>query len=99
MQKRLERVRSRCNEEEEKRIVEIIAREKQRAHWRMLNVTMAKPKGQSFRVVSVETPGGGIQEVEGQTGVGNALWNEIHNQCFYFGDQAPILQGHMRNAF
>ena len=41
-------------------IVEIITREKQRAHWRRINFTMTKPKGWSVRVVSVETPDGGI---------------------------------------
>ena len=59
---------------------------------------MAKPKGRSVRVVSVEMPDGGIREVEGQTGVENALWNGIHNQRFYLGEQDSICQGHMRDA-
>ena len=53
---RLEMARRRRNEETERRIVEIIAKEKQRAHWRRLNFSMAKPNGRSVRVVSVEIP-------------------------------------------
>ena len=60
---------------------------------------MSKPKGRSVRVVSVETPGGGVREVEGQTGVENVLWSNIHNQRFYLAEQAPICKGQMRNAF
>ena len=96
---RLENARRRRNEEAEKRIIEIIAREKQRAHWRRLNYSMAKPKGRSVRVVSVEIPGGGVREVEGQAEVENVLWSNIHNQRFYLGEQAPICKGQMRNAF
>ena len=83
----------------EKRILEIISREKQRSYWRRLNFATSKPRGRSVRVVSKESGDGAIIEHEGQSAVEKAIFEVIHNKRFYLGEQAPICKGSIREAF
>ena len=46
----------------ERRILEIIDREKQRLYWRRLNFAMNNPRGRSVCVVSDEAEGGDVIE-------------------------------------
>ena len=62
----LKNAKSRCDEEAERRILEIIGREKQRSYWRRLRFAVGKPKGRSARVVSVEAIYGKVEEFQGQ---------------------------------
>ena len=55
LKERLGKAREAGNEETEKRILEIIDREKQRSYWRRLNFAVNKPRWRSVRVVSNET--------------------------------------------
>ena len=96
---RLGKARKAGNEEAEKRILEIIDREKQRSYWRRLNFSMQKQRGRSARVVSDEQEDGEVVEYIGQSAVEQAIWNGIHNKRFYLAEQAPICQGPMREAF
>ena len=96
---RLQKAKARGDEEAEKKILEIISREKQRSYWRRLNFATSKPRGRSVRVVSKEIGDGGIIEYEGQSAVEKAIWGGIHNKRFYLGEQAPICKGSMRDAF
>ena len=96
---RLKKAKSRGDEEAERRILEIIAREKQRSYWRRLHFAMSKPRGRSARVVSEETGEGEVEEFEGQLAVEQAIWDGIHNKRFYLAEQAPICKGSMRKAF
>lgn len=83
----------------ERRILEIIAREKQRFYWCRLHYATGKPKGRSVRVVSVETGDGNEIKFTGQSAVEKAIWDGIHNERFYLAEQASICQGDMRVAF
>ena len=96
---RLGKARVAGNEEAEKRIIEIIDREKQRSYWRRLNFSMQKQRGRSARVVSGEQEGGEVVEHTGQSAVEQAIWNGIHHKRFYLAEQASICQGSMREAF
>ena len=96
---RLRKARDAENEEAEKRILEIIDREKQRSYWRCLNFSMNKQKGRSARVVSDEQGDGEVVEYIGQSAVEQAIWNGIHHKCFHLAEQAPICKGPMREAF
>ena len=95
----LSKAREAGQEATEKRILEIIDREKQRSYWRRLNFAMSKPRGRSVRIVSDETEDGDVIEHIGQTAVEQAIWNGIHHKRFHLAEQAPICQGTMREQF
>ena len=96
---RLEAARKGHNLETEQRILQIMEREKQRSYWRRLSYATKKPKGRSAKVVTEETGDGDVLEYRGQSAVQHAIWNGIHKSRFYLGEQAPICQGEMRQAF
>ena len=96
---RLQKARTAKDDSAEKRILEIIAREKQRSYWRRLNFAVKKPKGRSARIVSEDIGEGEVIEHEGKSAVEQAIWNEIHRKRFYLAEQAPICKGDMRTAF
>ena len=66
---RLKKAKSQADEEAERRILEIIGREKQRSYWRRLSFAVGKPKGRSARVVSAEVSDGEVEEFQGQSAV------------------------------
>ena len=96
---RLKKAKSQADEEAERRILEIIGREKQRSYWRRLSYAVGKPKGRSARVVSAEVSDGEVEEFQGQSAVEKAIFDGIHNERFYLAEQAPICKGSMREAF
>ena len=87
---RLDAARKRGYEEAETKILAILQREKDRAHWRRLNYSMSKSRGRSVRILQTKTDDDQITDHETQDNVEGAIWNEIHGTRFYLAEQAPI---------
>ena len=97
---RLEEARKREDEEAEKRILEIITRERDRAFWRRLNFAMGKYK-KSLSVRCVQSPdgNGGVREHTTQDDVQQAIFDEVHRKRYNMAEEAPICQGNLRGSF
>jgi hypothetical protein len=92
LKRRLELAKGKGDEETEVRILAIIKGEKDRAYWMKLNFGMAKPLGQSARMVSESSDDGKVTEFEGQSVVEEAILSRIHDHWFYLPEQAPVCQ-------
>ena len=99
LQRRLSAARAKNNREAEKRILEIIQRERERAMWKRLGNAMAQRKGRSVRVVQRVGEDGLTQEASTQSAVENMIWDEIHSKRFFLAEQAPICKGWLRGEF
>ena len=64
-------------------ILAIIKGQKDRAYWRKINFGMAKPRGQSARIVSESADDSAVTEFQGQSAVEEAIVLRIHDHLFY----------------
>ena len=78
----LNRAKKNNNEESEKKILEIIQREKDRSFWGRLSYSMGKSRGGSVRSVKIEQDQGAIDEATTQQTVHEAIWGKIHRKRF-----------------
>ena len=95
LERRLSAARRRKDEAAERRILEIVTREKTRTDWRRRKQRMGKKQGRSVRLV--HTDDGATHE--GQSAVESAVFAGIHRQRFYLAEQAPVCQGRLRGDF
>ena len=91
--------RDKGDEQAEKRVLDILQGEKDRAHWRRLNYGIRKSYGRSAPVVSEKTDDGNTVDYEGQKRVEEAIWYKIHDKRFYAAEKAPICQDRLRGEF
>ncbi len=92
--------RWRDDETAERNILAIIKREKDKAFWRRLNYALGKHvRGQSVRAVQVEDGAGGVQDVNTEEAVQEAIFNEVHCKQYNLAEEAPICQGVLRGQF
>ena len=99
LRSRLDKAKSEREKEAEKRILDIIDREKQRLYWRQLDFKMRKSKGRSVRIVTDEDETSNVQEFEGKSNVKRPIFDRIYNKRFYAAEQSPIWKGPMQEAF
>jgi len=99
LRRRLESAQEAGDDEAEKRILQIISRERDRAFWRRLNWALGAKRGNSVSAVQVEDGEGGIIEYTTQPEVQNALWREVHRTRYHMAEEAPICQGKLRGMF
>jgi exonuclease III len=78
LNKRLEAARERQDEEAERRILQIMRREKDRAFWRRLNWSLGKRRGSSVSSVQVKDDDGETITYSTQEEVQNVIWSEVH---------------------
>ena len=96
---RLHEAKDRGDELAERRILQIIQGERDRAFWRRLNWALGKRQGSSVREVHVEEQDGSITEYSSQSDVQNIIWEKIHRERYHMAEEAPICQGRLRGAF
>eukprot|EP00956_Cyclotella_meneghiniana_P010074 scaffold13929_cov79-Cyclotella_meneghiniana.AAC.4 len=99
LNKRLEAAREKQDEEAERRILQIIRRERDRAFWRRLNFSLGKRRGSSVASVQVPDGEGGHVELNSQKEVQEAIWNNVHQSRYHLAEEAPICQGRLRGEF
>jgi hypothetical protein len=91
--------RANQDEESERRILEIIQREKDRAYWRRLNYALGKKRGSSVSAVQLTDDEGNVTEFNTQAEVQNAIWSEVHQSRYHMAEEAPICNGRLRGKF
>ncbi|KAL7521202.1 hypothetical protein ACHAWX_005896 [Stephanocyclus meneghinianus] len=97
--KRLHAARDRKDEDGERRILQIIKGEKDRAFWRKLNWALGQRRCSSVNSVQVAKLDGTIEEFTTQTEVQNTIWEKIHREQYHLAEEAPMCQGHLRGDF
>jgi hypothetical protein len=83
LKKPLSVARANQDEESERRILEIIQQEKDRAYWRRLNYALGKKRGSSVSAVQLQDEHGNVTEVNTQSEVQNAIWTEVHQSRYH----------------
>ena len=96
---RLQKAQDRDDEIAELRILAIIQREKDRAHWKRINYAMEKERGRSVKEVDVQRDDGSNVTHSTKSEVQKAIWNETHRKRFYAAERAPICQGQLQEDF
>lgn len=96
---RLHAARDNQDENAERRILQIIKGEKERAFWRRLNWALGKHRGCSVRAIQVENQDGSISEYNTQSEVQHMIWDKIHRERYHLAEEAPICQGYLRGEF
>jgi hypothetical protein len=99
LRKRLDVARANQDSEAERRILEIIQREKDRAYWRRLNFALGKKRGTSVSAVQLQDEDGNIREYNTQQEVQDAIWKEVHQSRYHLAKEAPICKGNLRGEF
>lgn len=99
LNRRLEAARSRGDEEAEKRILQIITRERDRAFWRRLNWSFGQRRGSSVGAVQVKDSDGSTVELKMRKEVQDAIWSEVHQSRYHLAEEASICQGKLRGEF
>ncbi|KAL7540166.1 hypothetical protein ACHAWF_006609, partial [Thalassiosira exigua] len=100
LQRCLKRSQERADEEGEKKILQIIQREKDKAFWRRLNFILGKHKrSRGVDSVQVEREDGLVKEYTERADVQRAIWSEVHEKRFYLAEKAPICKGNLRGRF
>ncbi|KAL7544600.1 hypothetical protein ACHAWF_007971 [Thalassiosira exigua] len=95
LQRCLKRSQERADEEGEKKILQIIQREKDKAFWRRLNFILGKHKrSRGVDSVQVERRDGSVREYTER-----AIWSEVQKKRFYLAEKAPICKGNLRRQF
>ena len=80
-------------------ILNIIAREKQRAFWKRIKFACGKKKGGSPSTVQVEGYNNKVVEYTTQEGVKTAIFENSHQKQFYLAEEAPICNGYLQEEF
>ena len=97
---RLQAAQERKDEEAEKRILEIIKREKDRAFWRRLNYALGKhARAGSVRTVQSVNAAGQTIEHATQDSVEQAIFDEVHRKRYNMAEEAPVCRGRLRGQF
>ena len=96
---RLHEAKDKGDEVAERRILQIIQSERDRAFWRRLNWALGKRQGCSVRAVQVEEQDGTISEYTTQSEVQHIIWEKIHRERYHLAEEAPICQGRLRGEF
>eukprot|EP00956_Cyclotella_meneghiniana_P010715 scaffold14988_cov36-Cyclotella_meneghiniana.AAC.2 len=99
LKKRLKVAQENCDEVAERRILEIISREKDRAFWRRINFALGKKRGTSVSAVQVKDKDGNLTEYNTQQEVQEVIWSEVHQSRYHLAEEAPICQGKLRGEF
>jgi hypothetical protein len=99
LNKRLEAAREKQDEEAEKRILQIIRREKDRAFWRRLNWSLGSRRGSSVSSVQVKDDDGEVTTYSTQEEVQKVIWSEVHQSRYHMAEEAPICQGRLLGEF
>jgi hypothetical protein len=99
LQEWLEVARHKGNGDAEMQILGIIKRERERAFWRRLKLSMASWRGGSVHSVQVEDTKGNVEVLSTKQEVHNAIWSNIHRKRFYLAEEAPICNGALQEAF
>ena len=77
----------------------LMQRERSRLLWRRLKGAMAVQRGQSVQSVQVTDAEGVSREFTDQSGIVEAIWENIHHKRFYLAEEAPICQSPLRGEF
>ena len=96
---RLHTARDKQDSAAERRILQIIKGERDRAFWRRLNWALGKRRGCSVRAIQVEHQDGTISEYDTQAEVQHMIWEKIHRERYHLAEEAPICQGYLRGEF
>ena len=96
---RLHEAKDKGDEDAERRILQIIKGEKDRAFWRRLNWALGKRRGSSIREVQAEDLDGTTTEYTTQSEVQQIIWEKIHRERYHLAEEAPICQGRLRGKF
>lgn len=99
LKKRLAVARVNEDAEAERRILEIIQREKDRAYWKRINYALGKKRSSSVSAVQVVDDEGNMTEYTTQTEVQNAIWSEVHQSRYHLAEEAPICNGRLKGEF
>ena len=99
LKKRLEVARQNEDEVSERRILEIIQREQDRAYWRRLNSALGKRRGSSVSAVQMKDDDGLMTEYNSQKSVQDVIWSEVHQKRYHLAEEAPICNGKLRGEF
>ena len=76
-------------------ILNIIAREKQRAFWKRIKFACGKKKGGSPSTVQVKERNNKVIEHTTQEDVQATIFENFHQKRFYLAEEAPICKGHL----
>jgi hypothetical protein len=99
LNRRLVAAREKGDEEAERRILEIVQQEQERAFWRGLNWALGERRGSSVSAVQVTDEHGNMDELTTQAEVQEALWGEVHQGRYHLAEEAPISQGKLRGQY
>ena len=97
---RLDAAKDRKYEEAEKKILDIIRREKDRGFWRRINYAMGKHKqGLLVREVEIEDGSGGRIRFKTQDSVNKSIWDEVHRKRYFLTESALTCKGRLKGDF
>lgn len=96
---RLHAAKDRQDEEGERRILQIIKGERDRAFWRRLNWALGQRRGSSVNSVQVSREDGTVEDFTTQSAVQDTIWETIHRERYHLAEEAPICQGRLRGEF
>lgn len=99
LKKRLEVARQKEDEVSERRILEVIQREQDRAYWGRMRSAFGKKRGTSVRAVQMKDEDGVMTEYNTQQSVQEVIWSEVHQKRYHMAEEAPICQGSLRGEF
>ena len=99
LKKRLEVARINEDQRSEKRILDIIQREQDRAFWRRINHGLGKKRSTSVSAVQTKDENGIMTEYNTQKSVQEVIWKEVHQTRYHLAEEAPICQGKLRGEF
>jgi hypothetical protein len=93
LNRRLAAAQEKGDEEAERRILEIVQREKERAFWRRLNWALGKRRGSSVSSVQVTDEHGNMIELTTQSEVQEAIYDEVVRSRYHLAEEAPFVKG------
>ena len=96
---RLQVAQDKQDEAAERRILQIIRREKDKAFWHRLNWALGSKGGTSVNSVQVEEDGSRVSEYNTQAEVQTMIWEKIHRERYHLAEEAPICRGRLRGKF
>ena len=92
MHKRLQAARDREDDEAERKILQIIQREKDKQLWRRLKYALGKVSGGAVNEVHIQHEGQTLA-IKSRDKLHQAIWDEVHRKRFHLAEEAPICQG------
>ena len=99
LHRRLEQARDKQDSEAERRILQILSRERNKSFWNRINWSLGKKRSSSVGAVQVSNEHGGVTELTSQQEVQDAIWREVHQTRYHMAEEAPICQGKLRGEF